>query len=126
MGASLIGAIAQQPLAEAGGQAPGEGDDPLGVLLDLGQVDARLAALQPLEEAGRRQPHEVAIAGVVGGQQREVVAFDAPRALVGMVVDEVDLTADDRLDPVCSACLLQLDGAVHDAVVGQPERRLIK
>ena len=41
-----------------------------------------------------------------------------------MVVDEVDLAADDRLDAVLGARLVELDGAVHDAVVGQAERRL--
>ena len=41
-----------------------------------------------------------------------------------MVVDEVDLTADDRLDAVLGAGLVELDRAVHHAVVGQAERRL--
>ena len=43
-----------------------------------------------------------------------------------MVVDEVDLTADDRLDAVLGAGLVQLDGAVHHAVVGEAEGRLVE
>ena len=43
-----------------------------------------------------------------------------------MVVDEVDLAADDRLDAVLRARLVQLDGAVHHAVVGQRQGRLVE
>ena len=41
-----------------------------------------------------------------------------------MVVDEVDLAADDRLDPRLPRGLVELDRAVHHAVVGEPERGL--
>ena len=98
---------------------------PLGVALDLGEVDRRLAALQAFQEARRGELDEVAVAGVVGCQQRQVVALGlAPPAGDGVVVDEVDLAADDRLDAVLRAGLVELDGAVHHAVVGQAERRL--
>ena len=39
------------------------------------------------------------------------------------VVDEVGLEAEDRLDAVLPAGLVELDRAVQDAVVGEPERR---
>jgi hypothetical protein len=49
-----------------------------------------------------------------------VIALEPDR--VGLdVVDEVRLEADDRLDPVLVAGLVELDGAVHHAVVGQAE-----
>ena len=54
--------------------------------------------------------------------QREVVVLVAPAR--GLVVDEVDLTAEDRLDAVLAGGLEVLDRAVHHAVVGQPERGL--
>ena len=48
-----------------------------------------------------------------------------PAGRVGLVVvDEVDLAADDRLDAVLPGGLVELDGAVHDAVIGEPERGL--
>ena len=62
------------------------------VALEQLHVDARLAAVQALEEAGARELGEVAEALVVLRQQREVVALDlalADRA----VVDEVGLEA---------------------------------
>ena len=37
------------------------------------------------------------------------------------VVDEVGLEADDRLDAVLLGRLVELDRAVHHAVVGEPE-----
>jgi hypothetical protein len=52
-----------------------------------------------------------------------VVALDlalADRA----VVHEVRLEPQDRLDVVLPAGLVELHGAVHDAVIGQPEGRL--
>ena len=53
-----------------------------------------------------------------------MVALGALRTAIGVVVDEVDLAADDRLDAVLLGRLVELDGAVHHAVVGEPERRL--
>ncbi len=124
VGARLLLAVVEQPLAEARGQAARERDHALRVALDLLEVDGRLAALQPLQEAGRGELDEVAVAGVVGGQQRQVVALDLAGG--GVVVDEVDLAADDRLDAVLGARLVQLDRAVHHAVVGERERRLVE
>jgi hypothetical protein len=122
VGACLALLTGEQALAEARGQAAGQGDDPLGVARDDVEVDGRLAAVQPVEEAGARELDEVAVALVGGGQQREVVVLVA--AALGLVVDEVDLTAEDRLDAVLAGGLEVLDRAVHDAVVGQAQRGL--
>ena len=111
------------PARGAGGEAAGERDDALGVALEALEVDARLAAVQALEEAGAGELGEVLEALVAGGEQREVVALDlalADRA----VVDEVGLEAEDRLDVVLLAGLVELDAAVHHAVVGEAERGL--
>ena len=93
MRARLVRAVLHEPLAEARGQAAGQRDDALAVLRQQLHVDVRLAAVQPLEEAGRGELDEVAVAGVVLGQQREVVALDAARRRDVAVVDEVDLAA---------------------------------
>ena len=44
----------------------------------------------------------------------------------GVIVDEVDLAAEDRLDAVLCARAVELHHAVHDTVVGEPERGLIE
>jgi hypothetical protein len=87
------------------------------------EVDARLAAVQALEEAGAGELDQVAQALAVLRQQREVVALDlalADRA----IVDEIRLEADDRLDAVLAGGLVELDRAVHHAVVREAQRGL--
>src|SRR3954453_18222682 len=108
-------------------RAAGQRDHAVAVGGELAHVERGLAAVEALEEAGRGELDEVPVADVVLGQQREVVALAAPRAAgraVRMVVDEVDLAAHDRLDAVLRARLVELDRAVHHAVVGQAERGL--
>ena len=83
-------------------------------------VDVRLAAPEALEEAGRGQLDQVAKPGVVGGEQRQVVALDP--TLGPAVVDQVGLEPEDRLHVVLAARLVVLDRAVHHPVVGEPER----
>ena len=46
------------------------------------------------------------------------------RSRTRAVVDEVRLEAEQRLDAVLLGRLVELDGAVHDAVVGQADGRL--
>ena len=123
----VVGPVLDQPAAEARLQAAGEGDDALGMRREQLHVDVRLAAGEALEEAGRAQLDQVAEAGVVGGQQGEVVALVARRLRRHVaVVDEVGLEADDRLDPGRLAGLVVLDRPVHHAVVGEPERRHVE
>ena len=52
-----------------------------------------------------------------------VVAHPTLDALA-VVIDDVHLAALDRLDPVLAAGLVELHRAVHDAVIGQRQRRL--
>ena len=89
------------------------------------EVHARLAAVQALEEALAGQRREVLEALVVGRQQRQVVALDLAVAHVA-VVDEVRLEPEQGLDVVLLGGLVELDRAVHDAVVGQADGRLIE
>ena len=122
MGPGLLRFVLQQALAEARGQTARQRDHTARVLLDLGEVDGRLSPLQALQEAGRGELDQVPVTLVVGRQQGQVVALGAPRG--GVVVDQVDLAADDRLDVMRFAGLVELDGAVHHAVVGQAQCRL--
>jgi hypothetical protein len=124
--AALHQAPVGDPRAQPRGQTAGQRDDAVPVARDLVHVDRRLATLQPLEEARRTELHEIAVAIVAAGQQREMVALEAlPGHRHGLVViDEVDLAADDRLDPGLAGALVQLDRPVHHTVVGEPECRL--
>ena len=132
MRARVLGTILEQVLAEARGQTAGQRDHAVCVALDLVKVDRRLAAVESFQEACRGELHQVAIAGVACGQQRQVVALHLrgrfgpahPCGGGGVVVDEIDLTADDRLDTVLGARLVQLHGAVHHTVVGEAQRGL--
>ncbi len=121
--ARLFQLPAHDPLARARGQAARERDDAFGVLREQLQVHARLAAVQAFEEALARERRQVPEALVGRRQQRQVVALDLAFAHV-TVVDEVGLEAEQRLDTVLLGRLVELDGAVHDAVIGQAEGRL--
>ena len=80
-------------LADATGEAARERDHAVGVPLEQLPVDARLVVVA-LEVAEARELDQVRVAGVVGGQQREVrVALRLRAAVVG----DVDLAPDHRL-----------------------------
>ncbi len=125
VGARVALALFDQAAAEARLQAAGEHDHPLGVGGEHLHVDVGLAARETLQEAGRGELDQVGEAGVALGQQGDVVAL-VLRLLLDRrdVVDQVGLEPGDRLDPVLLAGLVEVDGAVHHAVVGQPESRL--
>ena len=111
----------QQRRARAPGEAAGQRDDAVGVGLEQLVVDARLVVVA-LEVAERAELDEVVVAGRRLGQQRQVV----PVALVGVharaaVVDEVDLTAQQRLDAGLAGRAIELDRARHGAVVGDAD-----
>ena len=87
-------------------------------------VDVRLPAREALEEARRAQLDQIAQAGLVLGQQRQVVALVAH--LLGdlaAIVDEIGLHAEDRLDAVRAARVVHLHRPVHHPVVGQSQGR---
>ena len=118
----VVGAVLDDPAAEARLQAAGQGDHALGVAREQLHVQVRLAAREALEEPGRAEADQVAEPRVVVGHQGQVVALVARHPLDGLaVVHQVGLDAEDRLDPDVLAGLVVLDRAVHDAVVGQPE-----
>ena len=71
-------------------EAPGGGDQALGVLLEQLPVDAGLVVVA-LHEGEARQLDEVLVAGLVLGQQREVVV--ELRAALGVAAGVVDATA---------------------------------
>ncbi len=108
---------------------------PLVVLLEQLPVHPRLVVVA-LEEREARQLDQVAVAGLVLGEQREVVvelpatfgvaagvveATTPGGALAAVVVRHVGLGADDRLDALAPALLVELERAVHVAVIGDAD-----
>ena len=123
VGAGLLLALLDDPLAETGLEAARERDHPLRMALQQLQVDVRLAAAKALQVAERGELDQVPEAGAVARQERQVVALVAHLLALAAVVREVGLEAQDRLHAVLAARLVELDRAVQDAVVGEPQRR---
>src|SRR5205085_8009778 len=101
-------------LRDAPGEAAGEREDALRVALEQLPVDARLVVVT-LEVAEARELDQVGVADIVGREERQVgVALGLRVAVVG----DVDLAADDRLDPGALGRLDELHRASERAVVG--------
>src|SRR5947209_7683991 len=116
----------EQVLTKPRLKAATECDHAVGVRGNLLEIDRRLAALISLEEPGRGQLDEVAIAGRRGRQQGEMEAVQATGRPARVILDDVHLAAQNRLDPVLLAGGEQLDRAVHHAVIGERQRRLFE
>ena len=99
--------------------AGGGADEPLVVLLQDFMVHARLV-VHALELPQRDDLHQVPVPVVVLGQEDEVVVLAVVVVLEGVVVvlRDIDLAADDRLDPgMLRRILEELLDAEHVAVV---------
>ena len=92
-------AVLFERLADATGEAPRERDQPRAVALEQLPVDARLVVVA-LEIAERGELDQVRVALVRRGEEREM---RLPLLLRVPVVGDVDLAADDRLDPFVPA-----------------------
>src|ERR671917_1927668 len=114
--ARLVEATFEDPGRYLGGETPGEADDPLSVPLQHLHVHPRLV-VEAFEEAHRRELHEVLVAFARTRQEREVVVL-GPAAVVP-VRRYVDLAAHDGLYAGLLCLLVELDGAVHHAVIGE-------
>ena len=79
------------------------------------------AVIKALREAERDHIAEIAVAGLVFTQEDEMVGFfvDAVDLVEARAAGDIDLAADDGLDPGLLCCAVKVDRAVHDAVVGQ-------
>ena len=108
-------AVLLEGLAHAAGEAAGEGDEPVGVALEQLPVDARLVVVA-LEVAEAGELDEVLVAG---GRLREERQVRVALRLGAAVVGDVDLAADDGLDPVLLRRLDEVDRAGEGAVVGE-------
>ncbi len=112
-------------LAHRAAEAAARRHDPLAVPLEELEVHPGLVVVA-VEVRRRRELDEVVVAGVRRGQDREVedVVVGAARAVVATRRDEVRLGADDRLHPRVARGPVEVEDAVHVAVVGDPDRGL--
>jgi hypothetical protein len=128
----------QQRLQHVSAQAASGGDETVVVLLEQFPVDLRLVVVA-LEEGQTRQLDEVAVPLVGLGQQGEVVVEllaavglaarvvdpTAPHRTFGSVLEgHVRLGADDGLHALGTAFLVEVERAVHVAVIGDADGRL--
>src|SRR5918997_674603 len=116
----LVDPALQDAGRHLGAQASREADDPLAVPPQELEIHPRLA-VEALQKAGGAQLHEVLVSLGGAGEQGEVVVRGA--AAVVPVGGHVDLAAHDRLYAGVPGLLVELDGAVHHAVVGERDTR---
>ena len=112
-------AVTQQ-LGDLAGQAGGQGDEAAAVLLQEREVDAGLD-VKALCPAHGDHVGEVAVPLLILTQKHQMAAlgvkfmhFFKPGAASGR---HIHLAADDGLDPLRFAGAVEVDGAVHDAMV---------
>ena len=133
-----LAALAEpQPGLHLPGRAAGGGDDAGGVFGDQLGIHPRPLAQLALERRQRRQLEQVAQAGGVLGDHRQVrvgatagdvvalLARVAPQDAPGIEARsgrDVGLDADDRLDTGRGRRVVELAGAEHVSVVGHPDR----
>ncbi len=119
VGSGILWTTFLQGFTHSAREAPGERHEPLRVSGQVAPVDARLVVVA-LEESGRGELDQVPVALVRLGEERQVrVAL----LLLGRVVADVDLAADQRLDALLPGVLVELDGAGERAVVGERDGR---
>ena len=112
------------PLGDLGGElafeATAKRDEALGMGREAVMVHARLV-VETLEVAGGGELHEIAVALVVRGQQSQVecgVAGGGGVALGHRAGGDIDLAADDGFHSGLHGGLVERNGRVHVAVVG--------
>ena len=126
-----------QPGLHLPGRAAGGDDDAVGVLGDELGVHPRPLAQLALEGGQRGQLEQVAQAGGVLGQHRQVRVGAAAGDVVGLLAGVtpgdapgvetrarryIGFDADDRLDPGLCRRVVELAGPEHVSVIGHPDR----
>ena len=115
----------QQPLGHLTGQASGQGDESLVMLLEQAHVDTGLV-IEPVQVGLGDHVGQVPVAGLVLAQQHQVpvLAVQLPHLVRPVPRGNVDLTANDGVDVLGHAGFIEIHTAVHDPVVGNGHRRL--
>ena len=113
-----------QFLAQLPAQAAGKPDQPLRMFGEIALADARLA-IEPVQRGLRGNPDQVPVALFVLGQHQQVVVVVAlARRAVVLVLRDIKLAAQNRLDPLGLRRIEEVHRAVDIAVVGHGDRLL--
>ena len=114
-----------QSLGDLPGQTGRQGDEALAVLAQQVQIDAGLD-VKALHKCLTHHVRQVPVARLVFTQQHQMpglgvifMNFVEPGA-----AGHIHLAPDDRMDALCFAGPVEVDGSVHDPVVGDGHRRL--
>ena len=86
-------------------------------------IDARLV-IEPLRIARRHQLYQILIPGIVFTQQNQMAVFPRRAVFFKPVLTDVHLAADHGRDIVFLAFVIEIDHAVHHAMVGDRGMRL--
>jgi hypothetical protein len=115
--------VALERLRDLAAEAGRHPDEPRGVAGQVLAVDPRLVVVA-VEVRVRHEPAQVAVAGQVLREQHEVegLGVGLPLLVAHRAAGDVGLHADDRLDPLRLRGLVEGDGPIEGAVVGQGER----
>ena len=107
------------------GQAGGQADQALVVLLQGLEIHPGLP-VKALCKAGGHNFHQVPVAGIVLGQENQVVVSLVvdPLPIEAAARGDINLAADDRVDALFLRFLIEFDAAVHDPVVRDSGRIL--
>ena len=116
-----VGSLLENRLGHETGHAGRQPDEALPVFRKQLQIDARGASARPFDPASTHQPDEVSVPLLASGEQKKVVSASGG-GVAARSLDDVDLAADDRLQPSRRAGAMELDGAEHVAVVGHGHR----
>ncbi len=122
--------IRLQRHADRTARAAGEADQPLGKPRDPVERGVDRVAWSVLQIGAADETHEIAVAGLVGGDKHQWEQFGtlpfliaAVGILVLVVEGDVDLAADQRLDAVLDRVLRELESAKEVVGIGDRNRR---
>ena len=118
-----IGPLVENLLCHVAAHACAQADDPLAVLLEHLEVDARLIVdRHPVDPASADEAHQVLVALLRAGEQQEMMELMILR-VASVSRGEAHFAPEDRLHVGLLARAHQLHGAKHVAVVGQRDGR---
>ena len=116
LGAGII--LAHQLLRNLSGQTGGEGNKAFMVFLQQFQIHPGLP-VKPLHKGLRNHIAQITVAGFVPAQQNQMVGLviHAVDAVMPASGRHINLAADDRLHARSLGGLVEVDDAIHDAMV---------
>ncbi|GBE25166.1 hypothetical protein BMS3Bbin02_01451 [bacterium BMS3Bbin02] len=118
--------IGRKQLRNVAAKAPGCRGYPFGIAREEFHVHPRLVIV-PIKICLGCELDQVAVAHIAKCVQQHMMAHIVAswRAIMPIPGRGVCLESDDRLNPGSSRCLVEIEHAVEDTVIRQPDRRLV-